>query len=70
MITFTRLSPEMFDTAAKGKGFVDGKELRELISKPNLSEPWKRLAFDNWKKNDGSKAGLLRLTILTKEITE
>lgn len=62
MITFIRLSPEMFDTIANDNGFIDGKELMELISRLDSSEPWKRLAFNGWKEKDGSKAGLLRLT--------
>lgn len=70
MITFTGLSPEMFDTVAKDNGFVNGSELLELVAKVSFSESWKRLAFDGWKKNDGTKAGLLRLIDLTKENTK
>lgn len=61
MFTFTRLSPEIFDIIAKDNGFVDGKELVELISKIDLSDPLRRVAFENWKKLDGSKVGLLGL---------
>lgn len=68
MITFTELSPEMFDTVAKNNGFVDGSELLELTAKVSFSESWKRLAFDGWKKLDGSKVGLLRLLSIMENV--
>lgn len=45
----------------KEMGFESEKEFHELMSKPDLSDPKKMKMFLEWKYNDGTKEGLLKV---------
>lgn len=46
---------------AKSLGFESLQEFHKLVADVDLSTSEKIKAFENWKLNDGSKAGLLNL---------
>lgn len=49
------------DELAVSLGFKDSEEMLALVSKPDLSTPGALEKFEQWKKNDGTKAGLLKI---------
>lgn len=42
----------------KDLGFESEKEMSDLIARVDLNAPGAFEAFDDWRQNDGSKAGL------------
>lgn len=49
------------DDFVKKLGFESAKEFHSLMVNVDLSSPDKLKAFKDWKENDGSKEGLLKL---------
>lgn len=46
----------------KQLGFESVQEWHKLVANvPDLTDPKKLAAFEDWKENDGSKEGLLKL---------
>lgn len=45
----------------KYSGFESVEEFHRLMSHVDLSSPEKMKAFEDWKENDGTKEGLLKL---------
>lgn len=46
----------------KEHGFESAKEWAKLIANvPNLTDLKQKKAFEDWKENDGTKEGLLKL---------
>lgn len=52
---------EEFDALARALGFESEAEMHRLIASVCLETAYQRLLFSDWKLNDGTKAGLLRL---------
>lgn len=46
----------------KELGFASADEFQEMILAADISTPEKLKAFEKWKLEDGSKAGLVRLS--------
>ena len=57
------------DEFAKLNGFEDWAEMSQLVSYADISTPEKLARFNNWKLNDGSKAGLLLLNLRNSTAT-
>jgi len=49
------------DRIAKMMGFEDAAEMNRLVAQADISTPEKLAAFERWKEEDGTKAGLLAL---------
>jgi len=47
---------------AQKNGFIDGPEMLRLISEVNLSTADRLAAFERWKREDGTKEGLLLMS--------
>lgn len=59
---FTRPEDPM-DAMAKQYGFSSRAELDNMVTMVDLSTAEKLQAFNNWRENDGTKAGLVRLLV-------
>jgi len=51
----------VLDIFAKEHGFESGQEMSALIASIDLSTHDKLEVFEKWKREDGSKEGLLKL---------
>lgn len=49
------------DELAKASGFADEKEMAKMIASVDFSDPTTLVAFQHWKMNDGTKAGLMEV---------
>lgn len=50
------------ETLVKSLGFESVEEWNKLVANvPDLTDPKKLRSFEDWKENDGSKEGLLKL---------
>ena len=45
----------------KQYGFDSLKEFNNMVANVDLGSPDKIVAFENWRENDGTKEGLLKL---------
>lgn len=45
----------------KSLGFDSVQEYHKLVANADLTDPKKMKAFEDWKENDGSKEGLMKL---------
>ena len=61
-LSLKRGSPP-FDEVAKSNGFSDAYELHRLVAQVDISTVEKMAAFKKWQRDDGTKAGLLRLEV-------
>lgn len=58
------------DALAREQGFDNMADLSTAISGIDLSRPGALRAFEDWKEEDGTKAGLVRRGLLPKpEVT-
>lgn len=49
------------DAFTQAAGFANAGEMHQLVSSVKLNTPNRREAFERWKQEDGTKAGLLKL---------
>ena len=52
---------DILNDMVKDLGFKDKDEFYTLVAEADLSTPEKFESFNNWKLNDGTKEGLLKL---------
>lgn len=50
------------ETIVKSLGFESLEEYHRLVAHVELDTPQKIKQFDDWKNNDGSKKGILKLS--------
>lgn len=56
---------DSLDEMAKHLGFTGDQELHKMIAAVDLRTPEQRVRFERWKDEDGTKAGLLKLSVRT-----
>lgn len=56
------MSSDEFGEFVKGFGFKDGAEFHSMVARLDISTPERLDAFRRWQMEDGTKAGLERLT--------
>jgi hypothetical protein len=49
------------DAIAQAQGFVNAEEMNKMVSKVDLTTAEGLAAFQTWKEEDGTKAGLVTL---------
>ena len=52
---------DILNDMVKDLGFKDKDEFYTLVAEADLTTPKKFANFNNWKLNDGTKEGLLKL---------
>ena len=55
------MSEVVIDGLARNLGFQDSEEMLRLIREADISSYKKYANFENWRHNDGTKEGLLKL---------